>query len=160
MTTTQTAALEPIEGPGHVAYPLLDRWGQDPAELLTIDELDRGSQTVQVDLLVAVNVAHAHPKRSAALAVVAWLLARRQDPKVQLSPFRALTVNQLGDLIWPEPEPDPGADDDDDVDDLAEQPQPADLVRHLATGDDDDVDDLDPMAAAVVARPTDPTPAP
>lgn len=151
---------------------------RDPVAELTIAELDAGSRLLKADMMTAVSTDH--PARSAALAVTAWLLARRTDRAAQLNTYRAMTLSELTTQLGL----------DDDVDEPAgvfvtdEQLAAAagelgvpvvDLVTALAVDveqpavDDqvDDVVDEQPAeqlpatdAELLEADPTDPAPAP
>lgn len=85
------------------------RRDRDPVDELTIAELDNGSRLIKTDMLTAVSTDS--PARPAALAVTAWLLARRTERSAQLNTYRAMTVPQLMDDL--------GLGDDDDVDEPA-----------------------------------------
>jgi hypothetical protein len=79
----------------------------DPSRELTIAELDAGCRLIKADMLTALTTDS--PNRVAALAVSAWLLARRTDRSAQLNTYRGMTITQLraelGDVDDPSDEP-------------------------------------------------------
>lgn len=65
----------------------------DPVSRLSIRELGKGSRKLQADLLTAVRPGHyLYPE---AAAVVAWLLALRDDPSASLGTFQRMTWGEL-----------------------------------------------------------------
>ena len=70
----------------------------DPMAVLTISELDDGSRRLGTDLVHAVTTP-GHSRRWAALALVAWLRARRDDPGVKPDAFDRLTPNELQTVL-------------------------------------------------------------
>lgn len=88
----------------------------DPLDALTIAEIDAGSRLLRADLVGAVTQGTA--QRWPALAVVAYLHARRGDPSAQLTQFRAMTPPELlGELgmTTPAPVADDGDGDEEDL---------------------------------------------
>lgn len=81
---------------------------KDPIDELTIAELDAGSRLLKGDMMTAVSTDS--PNRAAAMAVTAWLLARRTDRAVQLNTYRAMTLSELLTQLGI-------GEDDDQVDD-------------------------------------------
>lgn len=81
----------------------------DPLDRLTIAELDAGSRILKADMIVAITAKTM--ERAAALAILAWLLAKRVDPHAQLTTYRAMTINELVATlgITEAPAPDPNA---------------------------------------------------
>lgn len=65
----------------------------DPVSLLTLRELDLASRQLKCDVMLACQTGHY--LRPAALPLVAWLHARREQPTVKLEQFRAMTLLEL-----------------------------------------------------------------
>ncbi len=65
----------------------------DPLDALTIAEIDAGSRLLRADLVGAITNGTA--LRWPALAVTAYLHARRTDPAAQLATYRAMTAAEL-----------------------------------------------------------------
>ena len=78
----------------------------DPVDSLTVVELRVINGKLKADAMKAITDGTAD--RWDALALVAWVLAKRRDPAARLSTYENMTIGQLGDLL-----PD---DDDDQVD--------------------------------------------
>lgn len=141
---------DPTPEPTPVAPPQEDT---DPTESLTMRELDVGSRILRYDLLEGSRPGNF--MRSAALAVTAYLLARREDPKVKLETFRSMTVEQLMTAmgVADDDQPEDQADDDDALaaqlldDPVEDQPEPPGPL-----------DDQAALEAEVLARPTEPQP--
>lgn len=72
--------------------------GADPMARLLIAELDDGSRRLGTDLVHAVT-SPGHPRRWAALALVAWLLARRDDPGAKPDAYDRLTPAELSAVL-------------------------------------------------------------
>lgn len=79
---------------------------------LTVGELDTASRKLGEDVLGVIaqgsDDGPAHPRRWAAFALLAWLWAKRQDPKVEIATFEALEVDELLAVL--------GMDDEDEDD--------------------------------------------
>ena len=80
----------------------------DPLKRLTIGELDAISQKIGADVMSA--IAEGTALRWRALAHVAQMIARRDDPRAQVSTYLDMTPDELGDLLYP----DTGDEQDDD----------------------------------------------
>ena len=134
MTETET------ETETETTAPLLPDIGLtgDPVDTLTIPELRIGNAKLRADIVNAIT--RPTEDRWDALALVAWLHAKRLDPAARLETFTRLTVEQIAQVVKWEPPP---AADDDQVDTLPAKP---------AT--------IDQVAAQAEADPTVPTPAP
>lgn len=92
---------QPVDLDGQAQAALADvddRPKFDPVDTLTIAELSAGSRELKADV-IAVVTSDDHPLKSDALAVVAWLHARRHDrttkPDALLREFRAMTYTEL-----------------------------------------------------------------
>jgi hypothetical protein len=109
----------------------------DPVDTLTIPELRVGNAKLRADIVHAIT--RPTEDRWDALALVAWLHAKRVDPRARLETFTKLTVEQIAKVVaWNPPDP-----VDQDVD--------------LVTGPTATIDDVARRAAE---DPTGPTPAP
>lgn len=73
---------------------------------LTVGELDTASRQIKADVVQAVSGANDGVNRWAAIARVAWLWARRQDPKAQLQTYLDMEPDDLATLL--------GMDDDEE----------------------------------------------
>lgn len=145
MTTDPTEETQP---------PRTASTDDDPIMDLTMAELDAGSRLIRCDLMAASQ--QGHYLRPAAMAVTAYILAKRDDPKVKLSKFRAMTLTQLAEALGYEDDDQPAEEDEteEDEDALAD--------RLLAP----DVDDTPPpprhpdaeLEDELAARPTDSRP--
>jgi hypothetical protein len=89
----------------------------DPMATLTVAELDAGSRLLKTDLVTA--VAHSTQHKWQALAITAWLLAKRSDPYVKLDTFRAMHPKELSDALGY------GQPDDEPTDEPVDEPAPA-----------------------------------
>lgn len=69
---------------------------KDPLEVLTLAELDAGSRLLHADIVHHITAPGAE-RRWEALAIGAYLVARRDDPTVQLTTFRKMTADEIGD---------------------------------------------------------------
>lgn len=138
----------------------------DPLERLTIAELDAGSRYLKTDLVTA--IAEDRAEKWGGLALVAWILAKRDDPTAQLAPYREMSANDLYRALGVvEDDPD-GADLDsgavsgetapDDASGGAEATPEAAAVGDSAAASGDLLADLDVEAALTAAA--DPTTAP
>lgn len=95
-----TATVEAPPADQEVDAQGADTPEREPVDLLsvlTIDELNDGSRLLKASLIMAVTEQTQHYER--ALAVLAYLHARRADPGAKLAPFMALTFTQLGDRL-------------------------------------------------------------
>lgn len=86
---------------------------RDPLDELTISEIDMGSRLLRADLVGAVTEGTA--QRWPALAIVAYLHARRRDPAAELATYRAMTAKELTDELGLVNDPD-DAEQDAEVD--------------------------------------------
>lgn len=91
---------------------------KDPLAQLTITEVDSGSRLLKADLVTAIT--RGTVDRSKALAIVAFLHARRADPAAKLQPFVEMTYAELGDHLNELGGGDQDDDDDDDDEQLGE----------------------------------------
>lgn len=93
----------------------------DPLSVLTLAELDNGSRLLKADLINAIT--SRTEKRWEALALAAWLIERRQNPKAKLEACRQMTSAELNAFMEEQAPliPAPG-DGDDQVDELAADP--------------------------------------
>lgn len=86
----------------------------DPIDDLTVAELDEANRRLKADALTAIT--EGTVDRWQAMAIVAWLIARRDDPKAQLETFRAMRPAELADQLGM------GDDDKEAADDPAANP--------------------------------------
>lgn len=85
----------------------VQRAQRDPLDQLLLAELDEGSRLLKTDMVSAIS--EGTVDRWQALAIAAWLLARRKDPKVKLNEFRQLRPTEVYERL--------DIGDDDQVDD-------------------------------------------
>jgi len=108
--------------------------GLDPLDDLTVGELGTVGRQLGCDPYAAVND-QATGLRWLALGHLAWVWAKRTDPRAKLDPILQLKPSQVAAMLRM-------LDDDDDD----------------AAGDQDDVDQVD-VAGELAENPTDSTPA-
>ena len=84
---------------------------------LTVAELDYASKRLGVNVLRALapdDAGEPHPRREMALAVLALVWARRQDPTVKLEEFSGLELGEVTRLLgFKRPITEPNVDADD-----------------------------------------------
>jgi hypothetical protein len=69
----------------------------DPLAALTMAELDMGSRQLRASLVASITGRTADYER--ALAVTAWLHARRADTTAKLAPYMRMTFTELSDAL-------------------------------------------------------------
>lgn len=104
----------------------------DPLTLLRVDELSYGSRLIKADVIHAVTAPT--ERRMDALAVCAFLLARRADPRAELATYKVMLYNDLSRALNQLAGNDPDAVPDDEDEraerteetdpDKAEEPEP------------------------------------
>lgn len=86
------------------------RGSTDPTSRLTLAELDEGNRRLKADVLTAIR--EGTVDRFKALAIVAWLLNRRDDPAAKLDDAMQLTAEEMYALMgWTDDEEDEDAAD-------------------------------------------------
>lgn len=81
---------------------------------LTLEEVSTGNRLIKADMSKAIT--EGTVERPDAVAVLAWLFARRENPEAKLAPFRQMTGREVIALL--------GWDDDDQADDDEEAADP------------------------------------
>lgn len=80
---------------------------------LTLEEVSTGNRLIKADMSKAIT--EGTVERPDAIAVLAWLFARRENPEAKLAPFRQMTGREVIALLgWD--------DDDQDNDEEAADP--------------------------------------
>lgn len=130
----------------------------DPLERMTVAELDAASRLLKTDVVTA--IADETGEKWAGLGIVAWILAKRDDPTAALSTFRAMSAGELYDALGvtePAAAADPVLGDDGDT--AADGAAAATAEAEPATDSASAVDDLAPLGGAVpnivIANPDD-----
>lgn len=91
---------------------------------LTVLELAYASRKIKVDVLSAMAEREdgGHPERGMALAYIALLWARRQNPSAKIEEFTSLTFNELMEKLATDT-PDEDSEEPDDLNEaIAENP--------------------------------------
>ncbi|GAB3251376.1 hypothetical protein GCM10027425_09270 [Alteromonas gracilis] len=112
-TPTEAPPVEQLPG-GFTGVPD----GVDPLDGLLVGELGHASRIIGVDVVEAV-LADKDGRRWDALPAVAWLWAKRLDPKAKLEPFKNLPGARLYELLGMSPSSQP-------LDELEAEPAPED----------------------------------
>lgn len=100
--------------------------GRDVVDDLTVRELDIVSRQLGCDVVEALgDTGNGKGRRWAALPRLAWLWAKRADPRAKLDPFLDLTADQLNDLLGDDEVDDQVDDQGDDVAANPTDPAPA-----------------------------------
>lgn len=122
--TTPRDAIDAIELPDDL--PALALAG-DPLDTLTIRELRVANGKLRAD--VAHAITEPTEDRWDAMALVAWMHAKRQDPTAKLDPWLALTAAQLMKALEGPAPVDPVAMDSDTTTDAVPTATIDDVVR-------------------------------
>lgn len=109
----------PVELPEGMTYSIPE--GCDPLDDLMVAELDIASRQLKHDVYACVGQKDGDGRYWHALALLAWLWAKRLDPKAKLEPFRQLKGAQLTEVLRLNDLP-----DDDSADDASAEENPTD----------------------------------
>lgn len=101
----------------------------DPLTLLRVDELSYGSRLIKADVIHAVTAPT--ERRMDALAVCAFLLARRADPRAELATYKVMLYNDLSRALNQLAGNDPDAvpDDEDEPAERTDEDEPAERTE-------------------------------
>jgi hypothetical protein len=89
--------------------------GVDLVDGLLVNELDIVSRQLGCDVMDALgDTGNGAGKRWSALPRLAWLWAKRTDPRAKLDPFLHTAPSQLNLLLGLDRDEDPAGDEDDD----------------------------------------------